>query len=65
VPNWFDYLSNFVNADENLVMANDVVTSSDSLVAPVKKEELEKTSLDVNVSQRSREEEPSRRMVRT
>ncbi len=35
------------------------------LIAPVKQEELEEAPFDVNVSQRSREEEPSRRMVRT
>ncbi len=53
-----------------LVMANDVATPSNPPVALVDKEELEKTSLDevaleVNVSQRSCEEEPSRRVVRT
>jgi hypothetical protein len=46
-------------------MADDVVMPSDSPVAPVKKEELEETSLDVNVSQWSREEKQSRRMVCT
>ncbi len=56
MPNWFSYLSNFVDAGENLVMANDVATPSNSLVASVEKEELEEVSLDVNVSQRSREE---------
>jgi hypothetical protein len=50
-------------------MADDVATPSNPLVAPVDKEELEEASFDevaleVNVSQRSREEEPSRRMVR-
>ncbi len=54
--NWFGYLSDFVDASENLVMADDVATPSDSPVALVEKEELEKTSLDVNVSQRSCEE---------
>jgi hypothetical protein len=34
-------------------------------IAPVEKEELEGTPFDVNVSQRSREEEPSKRMVCT
>ncbi len=46
-------------------MANDVVTPLDSPVAPVEKEELEEALFDVNVSQRSREEESSRRMVHT
>ncbi len=40
----------FVDAGENLVMANDVATPSNPLVSLVKKEELEKISLDVNVS---------------
>jgi hypothetical protein len=51
VPNCFGYLSIFVNACENLVMADDVVKLSNPLVAPVEKEELEETPLDVNVSQ--------------
>jgi hypothetical protein len=51
-------------------MADDVVMPSNAPVAPVDKEELEEVSLDevaleVNVSQRSREEEPSKRVVRT
>jgi hypothetical protein len=51
-------------------MADDVATPSNVPIAPVDKEELEEVSLDevaleVNVSQRSREEEPSRRVVRT
>ncbi len=65
VPNWFGYLSVFVDAGEILVMADDVATPSNPPVAPVEQEELEKTSLDVNVSQRLCEEEPSRRVVRT
>jgi hypothetical protein len=63
VPNWFGDLSGFVDACENLSMVDDVATPSDSPVAPVEKEELEKTSLDVNVSQQSREEELSKKMV--
>jgi hypothetical protein len=55
----------FVNADENLVMPDDVATPSNPPVSLVEKEELEEASFDVNVSQRSREEEPSRRVVRT
>jgi hypothetical protein len=51
-------------------MADDVAMPSNPLVAPVDKEELEEApleevALEVNVSQRSREEEPSRRVVRT
>jgi len=46
-------------------MANDVTTPSNLPVAPVDKEELEEAPLDMNVSQQSREEEPSRRVVRT
>jgi hypothetical protein len=51
-------------------MADDVATPSNPLVTPVDKEELEEALLDevaleVNVSQRLREEEPSRRVVRT
>jgi len=45
-------------------MADDVGTPSNPLVAPVEQEELEEAPLDVIVSQRSREEEPSRRVVR-
>jgi hypothetical protein len=41
----------FVDVGENLVMADDVTTLSNPLVSLVEKEELEKTSLDVNVSQ--------------
>jgi hypothetical protein len=51
-------------------MADDVATPSKPPVAPVDKEELEEAPLDevafeVNISQRSREEEPWRRVVRT
>jgi hypothetical protein len=51
-------------------MANDVATPSNPPIAPVDKEELEETPLDevaleVNVSQRSRKEKPSRKVVRT
>jgi hypothetical protein len=65
VPNWFGYLSIFVDAGEILVMADDVATPLNPLVAPVEQEELEKTPLDVNVSQRPCKEEPSKRVVRT
>ncbi len=51
-------------------MADDVATPSNPPVATIDKEKLEEATLDevalkVNVSQRSREEEPSKRMVRT
>jgi hypothetical protein len=51
-------------------MADDVATPSNPPVALIDKEELEETPFDevalgVNVSQRPREEEPSRQVVRT
>ncbi len=51
-------------------MADDVATPSNPPVAPIDKEELEEAPLDeltleVNVFQRSRKEDPSKRMVRT
>jgi hypothetical protein len=55
----------FVDVGANLVMANDVITPSNPLISPVEKEELEETPLDVNVFQRSCEEELTRRVVRT
>ncbi len=55
----------FVDAGEILVMANDVITPSNPPIALVEKEELEETLLDVNVFQRSCEEESFRRVVRT
>jgi hypothetical protein len=55
----------FVDAGENLVMANDVATPLNPLVSLVEKEELEKAPLDVNVFQWSREEKSSRKVVRT
>jgi hypothetical protein len=65
VPIWFGYLLIFVDVGEILVMADDVATPSNPPVALVEQEELEETSLDVNVSQRPCEEEPSRRVVCT
>jgi len=53
----------FVDAGENLVMADDVVTPSNPPISLVKKEELEEAPLDVNVFQRSREEELFRKVV--
>jgi hypothetical protein len=65
----------FVDVGDNLVMADDVATPLNPPVAVVDKEKLEEATLDgtpldeialeMNVSQRSREEEPSRRVVRT
>jgi hypothetical protein len=51
-------------------MADDVATPANPPVAPVNKEKLEEApfdevALEVNVSQRSLEEEPSKRVVRT
>jgi hypothetical protein len=54
----------FVNASENLIMADDVITPSNPPVAPIEEEELEEALLDVNISQQLRKEEPSKRMVR-
>jgi hypothetical protein len=53
----------FVDACEDLVMADDVITPSNPLVAPIEEEELEKTLLDMNISQWSRDEKPSQRVV--
>ncbi len=46
-------------------MTDDVPTPSNPLVAPIEEEKLEEALLDVNVSQRLREEKPSRIMVHT
>jgi hypothetical protein len=46
-------------------MADDDVTPSNPLVAPIQQEELEEALLDLNVSQRPHEEEPPRIVVRT
>jgi hypothetical protein len=46
-------------------MVDDVATPLNPLVAPVEQEELEEAPFNVNVSQRLREKEPSRRVVRT
>ncbi len=46
-------------------MADDVATPPNPSVALVPQEELEKAPLDLNVSQRPREKEPPRRVVRT
>jgi len=55
----------FVDVGDNLVMADDVATPSNLPHSLVEKEELEETSFDMNVSQQSHKEEPSRRVVRT
>jgi len=55
----------FINVGEILVMVDDIAMPSNPLVLVVEKEELEEASLDVNVSQRSCEEESSWRVVRT
>jgi len=54
----------FVDACENLVMADDVATPSNLPSFLVGKKKLEEAPLDVNVSQWSREEESSRKVVR-
>jgi hypothetical protein len=46
-------------------MADDDAPPSNPPVAPVQQEELEEAPFDLNVSQRSREEEPPRRVVCT
>jgi hypothetical protein len=46
-------------------MADDVATPPNPPVALVPQEELEEASFDLNVSQRPREEEPPRKVVRT
>jgi hypothetical protein len=48
-----------------LVMADDDATPSNPPIAPVQQEELEEALLDLNVSQRPREKESPRRVVRT
>jgi hypothetical protein len=65
MPNCSSYLWFFVDASENLVMADDVTTPLNPPIAPIEEEKLEEAPLDVNVSRRSREEKSSRRVVRT
>jgi hypothetical protein len=48
-----------------LVMADDDTMPSNPPIAPVQQEELEEAPLDLNVSQRPREEKLPRRVVRT
>jgi hypothetical protein len=65
MPNCSGYLWFFVDAGENLVMTDDVTTPSNPPVAPIEEEKLKEAPLNVNVSQWSCEEEPSRRVVPT
>ncbi len=55
----------FVDAYEDSIMADDVTMPSNLPIALVEKEELEKTSFDVNVSQWSCDEKSSKKGVRT
>jgi hypothetical protein len=55
----------FIDASENLVMADDVAMPSNPPISLVKKEKLKEAPLDMNVSQRSRKEEPFRKVVCT
>jgi hypothetical protein len=55
----------FVDAGDNLVMADDVATPPNLPVSLVEKEEFEETLFDVNFSQWLHEKEPSRRVVCT
>jgi hypothetical protein len=55
----------FIDAGEDLIMVDDVVTPSNPLVAPIEEEELEETPFDVNVSQWLHNKEPFQRMVCT
>jgi len=48
-----------------LVMADNDATPSNPPIAPVQQEELEEAPLNLNVSQRPREEQPPKRVVRT
>jgi hypothetical protein len=64
----------FIDAGDNLVMADDVTTPSNPPVVTVDKEELQEVTFDrtlfdkvtfeVNVSQQLRKKEPSKRVVR-
>jgi hypothetical protein len=55
----------FVETCEDSIMADDVVTPLNPLIALVEEEEFEKTLFDVNVSQRLCDEKQFERMVRT
>jgi len=60
LPSWF-----FLLMQAQLVMADDDATPSNLPVAFVQQEELKEAPLDLNVFQRSCEEESPRRVVRT
>jgi hypothetical protein len=45
----------FIDVGEDLIMVNDVTTSSNPLVMPIQDEEFEEALFDVNVSQQPRE----------
>ncbi len=60
MPFWF-----FIDAGENLVMADNITRPSNPSITPVEQEELEEVLLEVNVSQRSHEEKSSKWVVRT
>jgi hypothetical protein len=62
---WFGYPLVFVDAGEIFVMVDDVATPLNPPIAPVEQEELEEMLFDVNVFQRPRKKEPSRRVVCT
>jgi len=53
----------FVDVSEDSIMVDDVVMPSNPPIAPIEKEELKETSLDVNVSQRSCNEKLFERVV--
>ncbi len=55
----------FVDAGENLVMADNVAMPSNPPISLIEKEEFEEAPLDVNVSQWLPEKEPSKRMMHT
>jgi hypothetical protein len=55
----------FVDACENLIIADDVAPPLNIPISLVEKEKLEEAPLNVNVSQRLHEEEPSRKVVHT
>jgi hypothetical protein len=55
----------FVDAGENLIMADDVATPSNLPISLVEKEELEEAPFDMNVFQWSCEEKPSKKVVCT
>ncbi len=59
LPSWFLLMQ------VQLLMVDDDATPSNPPVTPVQQEELEEAPLNLNVSQRSREEKPPRRVVRT